>query len=246
MAAVAGAGSVDRLSGESVGPASASRWLARRTLYSLLVLALLTALALPLLQDSSMGRGPQARAGSVDLAAVSLSEKPVRLDGEWFAFLHGESGSAGTGSPVEVPGSWTNSQPEWPRQGRVTYRLDIRGLQQADHILHIPMLYAASAVRINGRPASTRGSPTESGDNLRYGLRAQYLPATPIAGRLRIEFRDGAGEFGPGQLVVVPRGVEHRTAADEEAEVLIFEPSEVINTGDAEVSEFTAPHGVTV
>lgn len=187
MAAVAGAGSVDRLSGESVGPASASRWLARRTLYSLLVLALLTALALPLLQDSSMGRGPQARAGSVDLAAVSLSEKPVRLDGEWVAFLHGASGSAGTGSPVEVPGSWTNSQPEWPRQGRVTYRLDIQGLQQADHILHIPMLYAASAVRINGRPASTRGSPTESGDNLRYGLRAQYLPATPMAGRLRIE-----------------------------------------------------------
>jgi mannose-6-phosphate isomerase-like protein (cupin superfamily) len=63
-------------------------------------------------------------------------------------------------------------------------------------------------------------------------------------GRFRVEFRDRVVELSPGQLVVVPRGVEHRTASDEEAEVLIFEPSEVVNTGDAEVSEFTAPMGV--
>ncbi|HYF21885.1 MAG TPA: hypothetical protein VD929_00665 [Caulobacteraceae bacterium] len=53
-------------------------------------------------------------------------------------------------------------------------------------------------------------------------------------------------EMGPGQFCVVPRGVEHRTAADQEAEVLIFEPSEVVNTGDAEVSAFTAPLGERV
>ena len=44
----------------------------------------------------------------------------------------------------------------------------------------------------------------------------------------------------------MPRGVEHRTAADEEAEVMIFEPSEVINTGDAPTSDFTAPSGQTI
>jgi mannose-6-phosphate isomerase-like protein (cupin superfamily) len=65
-------------------------------------------------------------------------------------------------------------------------------------------------------------------------------------GAFRVEFRDRVVELQPGQMVVVPRGVEHRTAADEEAEVLIFEPSDVINTGDAEVSEFTAPHGVVI
>ena len=37
-----------------------------------------------------------------------------------------------------------------------------------------------------------------------------------------------------------------RTAADDEAEVMIFEPSEVINTGDAPTSDFTAPQGQTV
>ncbi len=59
-------------------------------------------------------------------------------------------------------------------------------------------------------------------------------------GRFQVEFRDRI------VTLVVPRGVEHRTAADEEAEVMIFEPSEVINTGDALASEFTAPQGQTV
>jgi mannose-6-phosphate isomerase-like protein (cupin superfamily) len=65
-------------------------------------------------------------------------------------------------------------------------------------------------------------------------------------GRFRVEFRDRVVDMGPGEFCVVPAGVEHRTAADEEAEVLIFEPSEVVNTGDAPVSEFTAPSGVRV
>src|SRR6478609_8386959 len=48
-------------------------------------------------------------------------------------------------------------------------------------------------------------------------------------GKFRVEFRDRVVELNPGQLVIVPRGVEHRTAADEEAEVMIFEPAEVRN-----------------
>jgi quercetin dioxygenase-like cupin family protein len=65
-------------------------------------------------------------------------------------------------------------------------------------------------------------------------------------GRFRVEFRDRVETLEPGQFIVVPRGVEHRTAADEEAEVLIFEPSGVINTGNAAASEFTAPQGQTI
>lgn len=65
-------------------------------------------------------------------------------------------------------------------------------------------------------------------------------------GRFRVEFRDRVETLDPGQFIVVPRGVEHRTAADAEAEVLIFEPSDVINTGDAAVSDFTAPQGQTI
>lgn len=62
-------------------------------------------------------------------------------------------------------------------------------------------------------------------------------------GTFRVEYRDRVETLGPGDYTVVPRAVEHRTAADEEAEVLIFEPKETVNTGDAETSEFTAPTG---
>lgn len=65
-------------------------------------------------------------------------------------------------------------------------------------------------------------------------------------GRFRVEFRDHVVELGPGEFVVVPRGVEHRTAADDEAEVLIFEPAEVLNTGNVIDETYTAPNGATV
>lgn len=62
-----------------------------------------------------------------------------------------------------------------------------------------------------------------------------------VRGTFRVEFRDRAVSIGPGQLVVVPRGVEHRTVADEEAEALIFEPAGVRNTGDVVHPTLTAP-----
>ncbi len=63
-------------------------------------------------------------------------------------------------------------------------------------------------------------------------------------GRFRVEFRDRVLELGPGEFCVVPRGVEHRTASDAEAEVLIFEPAAIVNTGDAAPSRYTAPNAV--
>jgi mannose-6-phosphate isomerase-like protein (cupin superfamily) len=60
-------------------------------------------------------------------------------------------------------------------------------------------------------------------------------------GRLRVEFRDRIVELGPGELVVVPRGVEHRTAAAKEAEVILLEPAGVLNTGNVVDDKFTAP-----
>ena len=42
-------------------------------------------------------------------------------------------------------------------------------------------------------------------------------------GEFRLEFRDRVVTLGPGEAAVAPRGVEHRTAADHEAEVLIFD-----------------------
>jgi mannose-6-phosphate isomerase-like protein (cupin superfamily) len=62
-------------------------------------------------------------------------------------------------------------------------------------------------------------------------------------GQFRVEFRDRIVSMGPGECVVVPRGIEHRTCADEEAEVLCFEPMGVLNTGNVTDTAFTAPKG---
>ncbi len=53
-----------------------------------------------------------------------------------------------------------------------------------------------------------------------------------LRGALRMEFRDRAVDLGEGELIVVPRGVEHRPVADGRTEVLLFEPSSTVNTGD--------------
>jgi len=59
-------------------------------------------------------------------------------------------------------------------------------------------------------------------------------------GRFRVEFRDRVVTLEAGECVVVPRGVEHRTCADEEASILCFEPAGTINTGNVKDSAYTA------
>lgn len=54
-----------------------------------------------------------------------------------------------------------------------------------------------------------------------------------LKGQLTIELRDRQIHLGPGELFIVPRGVEHRPVAAEEAHVLLIEPSGTPNTGDA-------------
>ena len=67
-----------------------------------------------------------------------------------------------------------------------------------------------------------------------------------IQGRFTVEFRDRCVDIGPGEFVIVPRGIEHRTIADAEAHVLLFEPSETRNTGNVTDATFTAPNGVRI
>jgi mannose-6-phosphate isomerase-like protein (cupin superfamily) len=57
-----------------------------------------------------------------------------------------------------------------------------------------------------------------------------------LAGRLTIELRDRAVTLGPGELFVVPRGVEHRPVAEEETHVLLIERTGTPNTGDPETA----------
>ena len=53
-----------------------------------------------------------------------------------------------------------------------------------------------------------------------------------VDGELRIDFRDGAVRIGPGEMFVVPKGVEHKPYAEREVKMLLIEPRGVPNTGD--------------
>jgi len=63
-------------------------------------------------------------------------------------------------------------------------------------------------------------------------------------GRFRVEFRDHVVALEAGECVVVPRGIEHRTCADEKAEILCFEPAGTINPGNVTGSSYTAQREV--
>jgi mannose-6-phosphate isomerase-like protein (cupin superfamily) len=65
-------------------------------------------------------------------------------------------------------------------------------------------------------------------------------------GRMRVDFRDRSVDLKEGEFLVVHRGVEHRTVAEEEAEVILFEPADTRNTGNITNEHFTAPSGSTV
>ena len=58
-----------------------------------------------------------------------------------------------------------------------------------------------------------------------------------LHGRITIMLRDGAVSLGPGEVFVVPRGVEHCPVAEEEAQLLLIEATGTPNTGDAATAE---------
>lgn len=59
-----------------------------------------------------------------------------------------------------------------------------------------------------------------------------------VKGHLTIQMRDGNVELGPGEMFVVPRGVEHCPKADEETHIMLIEPNSTQHTGELE-SELT-------
>jgi len=66
-----------------------------------------------------------------------------------------------------------------------------------------------------------------------------------VEGQLRIDFRDGSVSLGPGEMFVVPKGVEHRPFAEREVKLMIIEPRGVLNTGH-EGGELTATPDVWI
>ena len=66
-----------------------------------------------------------------------------------------------------------------------------------------------------------------------------------IEGMMSIEFRDGIVDLSAGEMFVVPKGIEHKTYAENECKIMLVEPRGIINTGDSG-GELTAANDVWV
>ena len=66
-----------------------------------------------------------------------------------------------------------------------------------------------------------------------------------LEGSLRIDFRDGYVDLSEGEMYVVPKGIEHKPFAENEAKVLLIEPRGVVNTGE-ETGSQTAENDVWI
>ena len=53
-----------------------------------------------------------------------------------------------------------------------------------------------------------------------------------VKGRFRMELRDKTIDLNEGEILIVPKGVEHKPVADEEVWVMLFEPASTLNTGN--------------
>tara|TARA_B100000676_G_C17662189_1_gene622004 strand:+ start:186 stop:548 length:363 start_codon:yes stop_codon:yes gene_type:complete len=66
-----------------------------------------------------------------------------------------------------------------------------------------------------------------------------------LGGEMNIEFRDKTVQLSKGEMFVVPKGVEHKPYSENECEIMIVEPRNVINTGDTE-GELTADNDIWI
>lgn len=140
----------------------------RRQLLSLTILALMVAFCAPLFADRIDRDAPAAQNGTVSFAGWGPLDTPVELRGNWrLIWLGGTPSSVSPGSRflVPVPGQWSDLRDAvgariLPRSGAASFELTIEGLQPGLHQLHVPIVYGATRIYVDGRPLARGGRVT--------------------------------------------------------------------------------------
>ena len=152
----------------------------RGLLLGLVILAGMMALLAPSFRSLIDPAGPPVHGGVVDYSRFGPLDRPVSLAGQWRAtWLTGASLPAGSVAAVKVPGRWSGAATAggpMPDRGVARYRVELRGLSPGFHQLHVPSLYGASRVSIDGRVVSQRGVLGTSPATTRYLVRAHNVP----------------------------------------------------------------------
>lgn len=189
----------------------------RRLIFALSALALLCLLCAPVFVDLVDHEAPQARGGAIDYTAYGPLDRPVGLSGEWrITWRSSGPGQppAGTRGLIRVPGPWAGQSvpgATLPERGAVAYGLTLRGLQPGRYMLHVPQLYEAVRVRLDGKVVSERGVFGGDRQAVRYEVRSQDIVFETAGGDLELTLelasflhRDTGVETAPALGLVEP------------------------------------------
>ena len=168
-----------------------------RVLYAVLVLGLMLVLCAPFFVDVIDRTAPKPRGGEVSYPAPL--EAPVLLGGEWRVTWIGgnEAVPAGAQATVRVPGPWagarTSDGQRLPDSGVAGLGLTLRGLAPGRYTLHVPMIYGANRVWLNGRLAGSKGMIGADAAATHYQLRSHEL--TVVSDGSPLELRIDIASF---------------------------------------------------
>ncbi|PZQ57829.1 MAG: hypothetical protein DI570_19370 [Phenylobacterium zucineum] len=152
-----------------------------RLVYALIALALLCALCAPFFVDLVDHDAPAARAGVVDYGGRPLTS-PSAIPGDWRIVWRSagpDQPAPGASGLAHVPGLWTGTEVggrPLPARGAAAYEVTLRGLQPGRYVLHVPTLFEAVRVSLDGRTVSERGTFGLTPEATRYHVRSQDIP----------------------------------------------------------------------
>ena len=133
----------------------------------------------PYFRDTLDSRAGRVEHGVLDLTRHGPLNRPVELNGQWrLTWLGGPGPAPGTTGWAEAPGLWEGldfAGTKLPQQGRARYSLQLRGLVPGRYVLHVPAVYAATRVTLDGREVSQRGVLGDSATATRYVHRAHLI-----------------------------------------------------------------------
>ena len=143
---------------------------------SLIAILLLVA---PYFRDRLDLRAGTVEHGVLDLTSHGPLNRPIPLNGEWrLTWLGGPGPAPGTSGFAEAPGVWEGLKiggVALPQQGRARYTVQLRGLVPGRYVIHVPAIYAASRVTLDGREVSRRGRLGDSAAATEYIHRAHLI-----------------------------------------------------------------------
>ncbi|QGN54790.1 adenylate/guanylate cyclase domain-containing protein [Novosphingobium sp. Gsoil 351] len=144
----------------------------------------------PYFRDSLDPRAGRVEHGVLDLTTHGPLVRPIELNGQWrLTWLGGPGPAPGTSGWADAPGLWEGlniAGTTLPQQGRARYSLQLRGLVPGRYVLHVPAIYAASRITLDGRQVSQRGVLGDSAAATRYVHRAHLITFDHRGGPLNL------------------------------------------------------------